>query len=241
MISQILPFLKASIPYALAVKGLEKVDPRMKNFFTQAAAAGWGANEALDFLRNKFEGSGNKNERSRLETGSEKGTLRPDEAAGLAQIEQRERPMDLAQKGLAGAVGIGAALAGRENKTDSPKERNDQSEQQSLQPIERVPDRINGTAFAKFIAEFPALGKFLDEGIAKGIPIAQLVASGRQKRLLKGQIQHVEEKMGQSLEDLLAQITGGSKQMKPDFKNPSPEQGGGDAALLAALEKVLKM
>ncbi len=102
--SAFLPLLNKLIPIGLAVKGLEKVDPRLKTFFTGAFASGYGADEAMDFLRTKFENP----EHERLEEGSKRGSLRPDEAAGLQQIRKSQDIKNNVKKGVA----LGAGLAG---------------------------------------------------------------------------------------------------------------------------------
>lgn len=112
MISQILPFLNQLLPAGLAVKGLSKLDPRMSKFFTNAAAAGFGTSAALDYLRNKFTPEGKQSNERSLKEGNIQGTLRPDESAALQSNQEANRGLDLAKKGISGAVGLGAGLLG---------------------------------------------------------------------------------------------------------------------------------
>ena len=93
MIQRLLPFLNKLVPTALAVKGLGKIDPRLEKFFGAAAASGYTADSALDFVRNKIEGrtGANMAEEQRLDQGMARGTLRPDEAASRQLMAESNR------------------------------------------------------------------------------------------------------------------------------------------------------
>src|ERR1051325_4367743 len=95
MISKVLPFLSKLIPSGLAFKGLNKVNPRIGKYLAGATAAGYGAEEALDYLRNQFG----------VET--QEG-LRPDEQAAEARVRQTGQ----LPKAVGKAAQIGAGVAG---------------------------------------------------------------------------------------------------------------------------------
>jgi len=66
----------------------------------------------MDFLREKAETSGHAGLKKKLEDSEKSGALRPDEAALKQQIQQSERPVDIAQGALAGAAGLAGGALG---------------------------------------------------------------------------------------------------------------------------------
>ena len=112
MINKVLPLLNEFLPSALAIKGLSKVDPRISNFLTGALSAGYGADAAIDFLRDRLSTTAQKSERRRLESRVERGTARPDEMAGLNRIETSEQVPRLAANLATGAAGLAGGLLG---------------------------------------------------------------------------------------------------------------------------------
>lgn len=106
MLNELKPLLNKYIPAAFAIKGVEKKDPRIKKFISMATKAGYGTEAILDFIRDKFESSGTKQERSRLQARSGTGTLRPDELGAL----EKQRSSDRLTTGVAGVAGLGAGL-----------------------------------------------------------------------------------------------------------------------------------
>lgn len=97
------------VPASVGIKMLEKVSPKFKNYFTQAAAYGYDANNALDYLASKFESEGTKQFKGQLAQGEAQGTLRPDEQVAKKQIETSEIPGKIARSAVAFG---GAALSG---------------------------------------------------------------------------------------------------------------------------------
>lgn len=110
MINQILPLLNSYLPVHYAIKGLSNINPKMKDFITNAGAAGYATDAILDFLRDKFDTEGAKTSRSQLENKVMSKQARPDEEAALSQIRQSRMPGDMIQKGLSTAAGIGAGM-----------------------------------------------------------------------------------------------------------------------------------
>ncbi len=144
MINRILPLLNKLIPPALAVKGLSKVDSRVSNFLTSAAAAGYGTDLALDFLRNQFEAPGERTEKERLERGASQGTLRPDEMAAREQLRQSGNVPNALQKGAsigAGllAGGIPGAVASAAGSLGGQEEEQQQMQRQPQQIKQQPP------------------------------------------------------------------------------------------------------
>jgi len=109
MADKALNLLSQFVPIGFAVKGLESLDPRFKKFFGTGIAAGYGTNELLGYLRSKFQTEGEKANKSQLQERVASGMARPEERAGLSEIEHAEAPGDVLQ--TAGALGAGA-LAG---------------------------------------------------------------------------------------------------------------------------------
>lgn len=97
MIKKVLPFLNKFLPRSVALKGLSKINPKFSQFIAKATAAGYGANEVLDFMR------------TQLGPTEEEG-LRSDELSAMARVKQSEAPLQLAKS--AGKVGLGLATAG---------------------------------------------------------------------------------------------------------------------------------
>lgn len=125
MFSQkVMSLLNKFVPAGLAMKGLEKVDPRLKSFIGTAVGFGYGANEIIDFLRSKAQTASQKETRRDLEERAARGAIRPDEAANLARLEQDEMPGDVLQAlGSAGAAalgGMGASALSAGSRAASP-------------------------------------------------------------------------------------------------------------------------
>ena len=112
MINTAVKFLNSALPISIAVGGLNKIDPRFKKFFSSAALAGYGTDAALDYLRDKFEGEGHKQETSRLEERQASGNARPDELQALRTREQNAAPANAIQKGISFGAGLTGGLAG---------------------------------------------------------------------------------------------------------------------------------
>jgi hypothetical protein len=108
MIKKILSLINPILPLELAMKALNKADPRVRKFLTTSAKAGIGANAALDFLRNNFKDTSQEAENKRLVEGQVHGTLRPDEGASLS--ERRDRANK--NKNLGTLVKSATSLAG---------------------------------------------------------------------------------------------------------------------------------
>ena len=231
--------LSPYIPIGLAMKGLEKSNPKVKSFLGGAASAGYSANEAIDFLRNEFSSPGNKEVRAQT------GHLRADEEAGKRRLEHEQAPQRLAQGAAAlGAGALGglgsAALTGASQLAQTVNEEEKPSanaEQPSTQP----------GGFQEFIKQNPELGAYLDSLMQKGMDPIQAASQAKKHRKFGPLVQSIEGQMGQSFEDLMAQLFQGSQgngqntsqNSRPSGQNTS--QSGGDSELIAALQQILKM
>ena len=106
MISKIIPFLSRHIPNALAIKGIQKVNPKIGSFITSALGAGYTTDAVLDYIREKFESTSSKSIRAsegRIGTG----TLRPDEERAINKQKRSQQ----VQTAAAGLLGLGSGLA----------------------------------------------------------------------------------------------------------------------------------
>ena len=64
ILSRVLPFLHASIPADLAIKGISKVSPGLGKFIQGAVSSGYTASNAMDYLKDKLS---NKDEEERVQ------------------------------------------------------------------------------------------------------------------------------------------------------------------------------
>lgn len=55
LIARALPLLSPFVPLNLMTKGLSKIDPRLGKFFTAAEKAGFGLEEAREFMKEKIQ------------------------------------------------------------------------------------------------------------------------------------------------------------------------------------------
>lgn len=131
----IAPILNAAkyIPSSMVLQGLAKINPKFKNFFTEAATYGYDATKALDYLSSKFSSSGEEQFKRQLEEGAQQNTLRPDEASSLSQIRGQEMPGKI----LRGALGYGgAAISGLQGSSSSQDQSQGQQQQNQEQQQE---------------------------------------------------------------------------------------------------------
>lgn len=256
MITKILPFLNKLIPTGLAFKGLGKVSPKIGKYLSTATAAGYGAEEALDYLRQQLGGeSPDKN-------------LRPDEQAANARVGQGAQIPNAigkaAQIGL-GATGIGTAghvigsLFGAGQ--GGPEEGNQPQASQipsqpSEQPKQVSPDQVN-------IAQYsPDLLAFIEHWLGQGEDpaTAASVAKNNPKNYskFKRAIDKIEQDTGVDFVELITQMYKGVNKGKNKVvqgqqqaqvpsvvqKSAQPTQQGmgqGEARLTQALDRLAKM
>ena len=234
----IMPLLNAAklLPPDLIVKGLEKINPKFKNFFTTAASYGYGANRAIDYLVDRFTNPGQKQFQEQLDKGAAEGTLRPDEGVARGQMASHALPGQLARGAISlGGAGILGAIGSESSEPQQQQEAGD---------------------FQNVIAQFsPELASILDKAYAAGHTIDEMVGIATSPNYkFQPVIGHMEGQLGVPFYDIIRQTYGGPKQGQRQRSGPvggnKPPQGqqaasrqeqSGDDALLAALEKVLKM
>ncbi len=232
MISRILPFLNKIVPLGLAAKGLEKVNPKMKSFFSGALAAGYTADQAMDFLRDQFS-SGEQ---------SQDGSLRPDELAGLNRRKQEEAPSRVAQgiaaTGAGALGGLGAAAltglgqqatqqaqnaqpqltqqqtpsspppasAAPQQPPPSPQSPQPAQPQQQAQSPGQQPVQGATAAFMQFLQKHPELGNFITKEIQSGLTPVDAALNAKGEKKLKSIIDNIESSIGEPLENIIAQL-----------------------------------
>ena len=214
-------------------KGIEKINPKMKQFFQASSKYGYPVGAALGFLRSEFGGG-----KASVDQG-----LRPDEAANLEIARQKQAPQRLAQTAL--NIGGGAALGGLAGGAATMLggmlgQQGDQQTSQEIPPQDQQqegqPQRTGGAA--NFIAQHPELGTFLDQQMAKGMSVIQAATEARKVRKLLPMIQNIEQNIGQPLEDILTQLFQGQQQgaqQQPQASAQGQQQGGEKSSFLQAL------
>ena len=131
MLASVLQLLKASVPQAVALKGISAADPKLKNFLLSAASAGYTADVALDFLR-KIAGKSNRDDiLNNAAFRKSQGIARPDELGSARQSEQKER----LKSGAMAATGIAGGLASLLSGSGQQQPPSMQGQQQQPPPI----------------------------------------------------------------------------------------------------------
>lgn len=102
------PLLNNLLPAALAVKGISKLNPKFQSFITSALAAGYSADQALDYLRSQINPEGQQEQEQDLRRAAARGNARPDELAALQEIGREDLPADI----FGGVAKLGAAALG---------------------------------------------------------------------------------------------------------------------------------
>lgn len=226
------------LPSSLVLKGLSKINPKFKNFFTQAASYGYDADRALEYLASKFKSPGETQFKDELDRGASQGTLRPDEAVARQGIQSAELPGKIA-RGIASFGG--AALSGSRNG----------EEEQEAQPISYTtehPSTFDEPNFgptivkhgkempAKFgsklnvlsqraqsappersynplegLQKYPALAKFIQKEASAGSDAMTIAAKAKKSKMLNPIVKKVETEADEPFESLLSRIVGERK------------------------------
>lgn len=251
-----LSFLSKFVPVGLAIEGLEKTNPQIKSFLSGALAAGYTANEALDFLRQQVSSD---------QPEQDPDTLRPDEKAGLARKKQEEAPSKALQAAgtlaAAGLGGVGASALTRAAATAAPEAAKtvteqsnttekaaqsgsglnaqairkqaeqmqpSQAQQTAQQTAQTAAKAVPETAFDVLLDQEPELANAIDAATNKGMSIDEAVAAVKANKKLMNAVNRVESKTGQDLASVLKQILGVSSRA-------TQASSGGDDKLTQAL------
>jgi hypothetical protein len=149
---RLIPLLNKFVPDDLAEKGLSKVNPKLKSFFSNSARSGLGAGAALSFLRNSFKDPAVEAENARLKQGVKSQTLRPDEKVSARDRADQEQKEGLLTKAItlgAGALGGAGVLGSLGGLLGSGK---DEQQSQEQQPQPKQPSPLSGAAMEQDIA-----------------------------------------------------------------------------------------
>lgn len=251
MIDRIIPLLNRVVPTALAFKGLQKLDPRIGRFFTQAQEKGFGQDDIMEFMRNEFEGGGKHDQR-----------LRPDERSSQQQIShsqsQGKTLGNVARTGasIAGAAGLGAlgslgldALSSMIGGNEGEQEQSNQTDDQRSLLAGPNSNPTQEDAIQDFIQQFPEIGNAVLRYIQGGHPPEVAAQQIKQTNTHKQKIQELEQKSGIDFVDLITRLfgspkqQGGSRPSQPVAQQNQGQQQGGDIQnqIKAAINKIMQM
>ena len=197
------------LPASLGVKALQKVNPKFKNYFANAAAYGIDANRALDFIVERFESQSQRDYKDQLQKGASSNTLRPDEQVSRSNIRNAEMPLN-ALKGAA-SIGIGAALGGvggaaaeginQLSQTGQGQQPNEQA--QSIDPLQYLSQYDQGLA--------QTFQQYIQNGQPPDAIAAILKNSSNWSKLIKS----IEGKENMNFVDLIKKLFGQSGAQGP--------------------------
>lgn len=212
------------VPEDLLKKGLEKVDPRFKKFFSESSKYGYPLGGALGFLKSEL-GQGNQEVDQ---------SLRPDEAANIETKRQQQAPQRVA--GAVANIAGGAALGGLGSAalgalTGQDQQAQPEANKESISQSQETPQKQNPGGFQEFIKQNPELGKFLDAEMKKGSSPSQAGQKAKSMRKFKDLIKEIESNIGQSFEDLLNQLFQGSEQAPKQPTNKMAGAGSSQSAI----------
>jgi hypothetical protein len=224
MIQQILPFLSRYVPAAMALKGISKVSPRLSSAITAATAAGFGTDAILDYLRNSMEPEAINQKRQQYSQGASQGTLRPDEISNKRQLDEQSKGLALPIAGAALGGGLGALMGGQNEEENYQPQQEFQS--QTQQPISQ----------SSIPQEAPNISQ-------QAIPMARnQIQNVLQSQKPIGPIQQLLNESKAGLQSQQGnQMANQRMQPKPQQSQQQPGKSQADAAILAALEKILSM
>ena len=216
MINKIVPFLSKYLPAGLAVKGISKINPKLGDFITTAASAGYASDSILDFLRDKIEPQGIKQERQRLQNTSD---LRPDEMGNLQKLNDQGY-----SKTIPSAIGLGAgALASMGG--NIPNQQPNQEQENMQQPSEQ----------RNILQQYsPELFEFIRSEMEKGRSPLEAGALAEINGKFKKIIQQMVKDHKTPFSSILESIFAGTQAQE---KNPS-SSGSGQQALMQIMNKI---
>lgn len=194
-------FLSPALGSVLSLSLLKKANPVLKSFISYGTAAGYGADQILDFIRRKVEGGSYTEERNRLERGIREGTLRPDEKAAASEIERRERPVNILQKGASIGTGIGAGFLGSPGAEEEYLQEADASPGLSPSPspiqkdLEKDIALQNEKSFdvSRVGEDFPQLLEAVKKLLGQGMDLSTAIARVRRSPFLSPLVKRIED------------------------------------------------
>lgn len=223
---------------------MKKINKNFSAFFSNAAAAGYGANQVISFLTDMFQTPAKKSERNRLSQGEAEGTLRPDESSALQELHQSDTPIrgakniastinklggaafagvnapEVLKKGLDILGGLGGSSQKKQN-TDQPISPDTNQQSGSSQPNSKQTDPQNpqspANAAQSFINQHPELGIYLDRQMQEGKTPEQAALSAKQHKKYSRDVSQIERDVGMDFIDLINQIFSN----QPKRENPA--------------------
>lgn len=109
LVGRMMPLLNKLVPAGLALKGISRISPRLANFATDSLSAGYGADQILDYLRDRVGSEGDIAESKRLQGAG----LTPTEKRAAGKRKQQESGKTIASTAIGLAAGIGG-MPGKE-------------------------------------------------------------------------------------------------------------------------------
>ena len=212
-------------------RGLSKISPKFKNFFAQALSYGYSADQALDYLTNKFSNRQTRDYQSSLEERSRAQQLRPDEMSALASIESSQLPGKAIRTVLPYAAGLllpelsapiaaaGAAGTVAEGQEGAPAKGQQMAQKEAI--VQEGSLNAFKTPWDVFMNKHPRLGLYLAKKLATPSDLSSIVKEARSIPSFKQSIMEIEEEAGRSLEDLLREYAPGRKGVS-DFAQDRP-------------------
>jgi hypothetical protein len=230
LLNKILPFLNEYIPEELALKGINKVSPKIGSFLQKGLASGLPIAGGLAFLKDQLQGT----KQQKIDR-----TLRPDEQAGLTRQAQSkaetQKLKGAAKLGIGLAGGLGAGLAGNAL-LDQMQPQQGAPEVQQPQQSQQAPDQRN------IISQYSdELDSFLNKLIQQGRNPLEAGALAQLHPKFQKIISKMEQDHKAPFSSILSSIYGQGQQSQPQSQQPNTQNGNTDSALLAALDKILKM
>lgn len=235
-----LPLLNKLIPAGLAVKGLSKMDGRLKQFFSSALSAGYTADHVLDYLRQRMQPAGQESEENLLQKRESQGQLSSQEKVALGKRQSEKKLGSTFAGGIGLATGLGSISGmGEEEVPPStggspiPTAPEMALSQSKLSQPPPAPEREQQVSpLDQLMAQYPPLFEFIQSEMGKGRPLDQVLALAINDRSLSPMIRDIEKKTKTRFFDFIQSLMGKSK---------SKQQGQGNQALLSAIDKIMKM
>lgn len=229
------------LPVAIAMKGLENVSPKMKSFLASAGAAGYTADQTLDFLRSQFLSS-------KMTPTTE--TSRPDELSAEKRKAREDLPLKVAQGAGTLAVGLGAgALASKMTPAVAQVAKQVGQAQQAAPAQAAIPAVAQAaqavapkTSADSFIAKHPELGAYLDTLMSKhGMTPRAAAMKAKGEKRFQSAVMDIEQNTGEALPDLIARFFQDKPGVTKGVAGSSDEDVVGALNMLNNMTKTLKM
>lgn len=238
MIQKILPLLNRLIPSQIARKGLEKKLPHLSNYFGGMAAAGYGLDTALDFLRDQA-------------TPIDEPNLRLDEQAAKREVKQGEllgNTLGALGKGAIGAGAAGAAVTalpsviGNLFGGEKPEE---PQQKKSSSPLSRdsLRDQFEEAQNNRSLSDLdPKIASEIDFDVSNGLTLDDAIENIKGQPQIYGKsISNLERNLRMPFREIVKQFYKGQKgQMGQNASPPSAPsaQGGNKTAILQTMQQI---